>query len=60
MIAVYKGSGDINDAANFEGKNGPRVPAAQLAWSGAQFYSTGYEKWCEWNGSAMVCGKSPN
>jgi len=58
MVAVYKGSGDINEAANFEGKPGPRVSAAQLSWSGSSFYSAGYEKWCEWTGNAMSCGSA--
>lgn len=55
MLAVYKGSGDINDAANFEAKPGPRVGAALLNWSGSSFYSASYEKWCEWNGTTMAC-----
>ena len=56
MAAVYKGSGDINDAGSFEAKPGPRVDTALLNWSGSSFYSAGYEKWCDWNGTAMACG----
>jgi hypothetical protein len=39
MMAVYKGSGDINDAGSFEGKPGPTVDAAKLNWQGAEFYA---------------------
>jgi feruloyl esterase len=56
MTSVYKGSGDLNDAANFEAKPGARVDPAMLNWSGSSFYKAGYEKWCEWTGSEMKCG----
>ena len=59
MVAAYKGTGDINDAANFEGKPGLTVNAAQLNWLGSSFYSKGYEKWCAWSGTAMNCKDSP-
>jgi hypothetical protein len=55
MMAAYKGSGDVNDGANYSQKPGPRVDPGMLNWSGASFYSAGYEKWCEWNGTAMAC-----
>jgi feruloyl esterase len=40
MTAVYKGTGDINDASNFEAKPGRRVDAAPLKWSGSSFYES--------------------
>jgi feruloyl esterase len=54
-VAAYRGRGDIDVAASFEGKPGPKVAPAQLDWLGAPFYSAGYEQWCEWNGAAMDC-----
>ena len=55
IAAVYRGTGDINKAENFEAKPGLGVDAALLNWSGSSFYSAGYEKWCEWNGTTMAC-----
>jgi len=55
ITAVYRGTGDINKAENFEAKPGLGVDAALLNWSGSSFYSAGYEKWCEWNGTTMAC-----
>jgi len=43
-VAVYKGTGDINSASSFERKEGPKVPAARLAWQGSGYYAAGYEK----------------
>jgi feruloyl esterase len=46
QTAVYKGSGSIDEAANFNAAPGPRIAAAKLEWLGAGFYSAGFQKWC--------------
>lgn len=55
MVAAYRGSGDIDDAASFESKPGPKVDPARLDWMGARFYSAGYEQWCAWDGAGLAC-----
>ena len=55
QVATYKGTGDVNDASNFEPKAGPGVDPAKLVWQGSSFYSAGYQRSCEWNGTAMNC-----
>jgi len=58
QIAVYKGSGSIDEAANFSPAQGPRIPAANLGWLGAGFYSAGFQKWCSVVNEKPTCSAS--
>jgi hypothetical protein len=45
QIARYKGSGNIDEAANFEAAL-PKTPwPEKFDWMGSSFFSAGYEKW---------------
>jgi feruloyl esterase len=56
QVARYKGSGSIDDAANFEA--GMRLtPEDPINWIGASsFFRPDYEQWCGWSGMSFTCG----
>lgn len=47
LTSKYKGTGDVNDAANFEPGAPEPVPASELKWLGSSFYTPNYELWCQ-------------
>ena len=57
LVAVYTGTGSIDDAANFV----PRMPANNLPdhfdWLGSSFFRPGYELWCKSTGGNFTCGR---
>jgi feruloyl esterase len=57
-VAAYKGAGDPNDAAYFQPKTSKPVDPKQLTWQGSANYTAGYERWCEWSGTAMNCSST--
>jgi len=54
MQARYTGSGSVNDADNFVGVTPPNPPDDAFGWAGEPFRS-GYQQWCHWNGTKLVC-----
>jgi hypothetical protein len=57
--AKYKGTGDINDAANYEQGPPMKTPASIYNWLGASLYTSGYEKWCKGTGTTFECKSKP-
>ena len=56
---LYKGTGSIDDAANFvRGPAKPVVPRL-LDWFGAGFYKAHYESWCTGEGKSLHCAAKP-
>ncbi|MGH2355896.1 MAG: hypothetical protein ACRDJN_30165, partial [Chloroflexota bacterium] len=58
MVARYGGSGSLDDAANFVAA----LPAVRhddrIEWAGE--YRSGYQQWCTWQGTNLVCtGRRP-
>lgn len=58
QVAQYKGSGSIDEAANFKAAMPPAGLPEQYDWMGNSFFSTNYEQWCGWNGMSFTCGKA--
>ncbi len=55
MVARYKGTGNPDEAANFEGA-APKAPMPEkFNWLGASFYSSGYQQWCTATGKDLNC-----
>jgi feruloyl esterase len=57
QIAVYKGSGSIDDELNFRAEM-PKTQPAKITWLGSASTPTGYERWCGWEGMSFSCTKS--
>lgn len=55
LTAKYKGTGSIDDAANFTVGAANSVPATRLNWLGSQFYTPGHELWCTPDASHLNC-----
>ena len=55
LTTMYRGSGSIDEAGNFSAGNAKPVPAADLRWLGADFYTAHYELWCTGEGASMSC-----
>lgn len=51
----FKGSGSIDDPANFVAGMPKTLEPAKYDWMGGSFFSAGYEKWCGWSGVNFVC-----
>jgi hypothetical protein len=55
-VARYDGSGSIDDAANFVAAQ-PQTPSNdRVAWAGE--FKSGYQAWCTWEGTTLVCRRS--
>jgi len=56
QIALYKGTGSIDDEANFVAA-APKTQPEKITWLGSASKLTGYEKWCGWDGMTFSCSK---
>lgn len=59
LTAKYNGTGSIDDAANYSAGAANPVPAVELKWLGASFYTPHYETWCTGEGASMTCRSKP-
>ena len=59
LTAKYNGTGSIDEAANYTAGPAKPVPAAELQWLGASFYTAHYETWCTGDGASMSCKSNP-
>ena len=55
LTAKYSGTGNIDDAKNFNAGPSAPVPPTQLNWLGSSFYTAHYEVWCTGDGASMAC-----
>ena len=55
MVAVYTGSGSIDDAANFVAASPKTAQPEKFDWLGASFFTPHYEQWCGWSGMSFSC-----
>lgn len=60
LVAKYKGSGSIDDEANFEAAMPTTLPVESFDWLGAGFFTAGYEQWCSWKGMSFACTSTPD
>ena len=56
QVTRYKGSGSIDEAANFEAARPTSSSPEKFDWAGSSFFSPGYERWCKANGPQWQCG----
>ena len=56
QITVYKGTGSIDDEANFTSA-APKTAPEKITWLGNTSTLTGYERWCGWDGLNFSCTK---
>jgi hypothetical protein len=55
QVAHYKGSGSIDDAANFDAAM-PTLPQPEVKWIGlSTFFKPSHELWCGWDGMTFTC-----
>jgi len=59
LVAQYKGSGSIDDAANFQAVMPSAALPEKFNWMGNSFFNPHYEEWCGWTGMSFACGKEP-
>lgn len=55
QIAVYKGSGSINEESSFAAAAGQPISPAYLKWLGSSFYQPGFETWCSVSDGVAHC-----
>ena len=56
QVAHYKGSGSIDDAANFDAGM-PLLKQPEVKWIGlSTFFAPPHELWCDWVGMTFQCG----
>ncbi len=59
LVAVYSGTGSIDDAANFVANMPANKLPEHFEWLGSSFYSPHYELWCKGSGASFTCGNEP-
>jgi feruloyl esterase len=57
QISVYKGSGSIDEEANFRSEL-PKARPEKIIWLGSASMLTGFERWCGWDGMNFACTKN--
>ena len=58
LIAEYKGTGSIDEEANFEAAMPATATAESFDWLGAGFFLPGSEQWCSWKGMSFACSST--
>jgi pimeloyl-ACP methyl ester carboxylesterase len=56
LVATYDGSGSIDDASNFVAAMPTARHDDRIEWAGE--YRSGYQQWCEWQGTQLVCTRN--
>jgi len=55
LTAKYRGTGSIDDEANFEAETPKNPTVDSFDWLGTTFFTSKYEQWCSWKRSTFSC-----